>query len=412
MVIADGRKFVAETDERFDAIIVDSSEPIGPSAVLHTRAFFADCKRALKEGGILITQNGLPFLFPDHLAETTRAFASLFDFVAPYMCTQPCYFGGPFALNWASDEDDHLEIAEKKLAKRQQKRGIETRYWTPAVHNAAFALPAYAQAVTEKAIAEARAEGGKSRRVKGKAGSKDAGPYVRPRRSTGEVRAEQAVVDLQRLQLHGVEREGVHHVGARALTHRGPLGRRQRQGLGDSLGEAHGVRRRYEPAGCGIAADAGRAQHGLGRSADVGGDDRRAHRLRLRGGTAEGFGLRRGDDCEVGCEKGRRHVVDVAGEAKVPIEPCRADRLQQRRPVAAAPLRIAGEHERPRRRAGRCSCNSRAASMSTLWPFHAVSRAACSTTRASAPTCQSLRRAERRAGATCSGSNVRGSTPR
>ena len=51
VVIADGRKFVAETDERFDAIIVDSSEPIGPSAVLHTPEFFASCKHALKEGG-------------------------------------------------------------------------------------------------------------------------------------------------------------------------------------------------------------------------------------------------------------------------------------------------------------------------------------------------------------------------
>lgn len=154
VVIADGRKFVAETDERFDAIIVDSSEPIGPSAVLHSREFFADCKHALKEDGILITQNGLPFLFPDHLNETTQAFASLFDFVAPYFCTQPCYFGGPFALNWASDEDDHLDIGLKRLAKRQKKRGIATKYWTPAVHNAAFALPAYAQTVVEKAIAE------------------------------------------------------------------------------------------------------------------------------------------------------------------------------------------------------------------------------------------------------------------
>lgn len=156
VVIADGRKFVAETDERFDAIIVDSSEPIGPSAVLHSEAFFADCKHALKEGGILITQNGLPFLFPDHLSATTRAFATLFDFVAPYFCTQPCYFGGPFALNWASDEDDHLDIGLKRLAKRQRKRRIETKYWTPAVHSAAFALPAYAQSVVEEAIAEGR----------------------------------------------------------------------------------------------------------------------------------------------------------------------------------------------------------------------------------------------------------------
>jgi spermidine synthase len=174
VVIADGRKFVAETDERFDAIIVDSSEPIGPSAVLHAPEFFADCKRALKEGGILITQNGLPFLFPDHLAETTQAFASLFDFVAPYFCTQPCYFGGPFALNWASDEDDHLDIGARRLAKRQRKRGIATRYWTPAVHNAAFALPAYAQTVVDKAITEgARQKGGKALRTKAKAANKD-----------------------------------------------------------------------------------------------------------------------------------------------------------------------------------------------------------------------------------------------
>ncbi len=175
VVIADGRKFVAETDERFDAIIIDSSEPIGPSAVLHTREFFADCKRALKEDGILITQNGLPFLFPDHLRDTTRAFASLFPFVAPYFCTQPCYFGGPFALNWASQEDDHLEISEKKLAKRQHKRGIATRYWTPAVHNAAFALPGYALGVVETAIADGARDmaAAKPRRGKSKSGHKD-----------------------------------------------------------------------------------------------------------------------------------------------------------------------------------------------------------------------------------------------
>lgn len=153
LVIADGLKYVAETDEKFDAIIVDSSEPIGPSAVLHTPEFFADCKRALKDDGILVTQNGLPFLFPEHLGATTRAFAKLFKNVAPYMCTQPCYFGGPFALNWASDEGEHLELSAKKLAKRAEKRGIVTRYWTPGVHRGAFALPGYAQKVVEAAIA-------------------------------------------------------------------------------------------------------------------------------------------------------------------------------------------------------------------------------------------------------------------
>jgi spermidine synthase len=144
VVIADGLEYVARTRERFDAIIVDSSEPIGPSAVLHTREFFADCKRALKPGGVLVTQNGLPFLFPEHLHATTEIFASLFERAAPYLCTQPCYFGGPFALNWASDDTALLEVAEATLAQRMRKRGIETRYYTPAVHKAAFALPGYA----------------------------------------------------------------------------------------------------------------------------------------------------------------------------------------------------------------------------------------------------------------------------
>ena len=153
LVIEDGLKYVAETKEKFDAIIVDSSEPIGPSAVLHTPEFFADCKRALKEGGILVTQNGLPFLFPDHLEATTRALGQLFKHVAPYMCTQPCYFGGPFALNWASDAKSQGQTGHKKLGRRQEKREIKTRYWTPAVHTAAFALPGYVQAVVDAALA-------------------------------------------------------------------------------------------------------------------------------------------------------------------------------------------------------------------------------------------------------------------
>jgi spermidine synthase len=160
VVIADGLKYVAETDERFDAIIVDSSEPIGPSAVLHTREFFSDCRRALKRSGVLVTQNGLPFLFPAHLSGTTAVFASLFKRVAPYLCTQPCYFGGPFALNLATDDKHVLKVDAKQLAKRQKKRGVrDLKYWTPEVHIGAFALPAYVQQVVDAAVTEARANG-------------------------------------------------------------------------------------------------------------------------------------------------------------------------------------------------------------------------------------------------------------
>jgi len=80
------------------------------------------------------------------------------------MCTQPCYFGGPFALNWASDDAGLLEISETILAQRMRKRGIAARYYTPAVQKAAFALPGY----VAKAISGA---GAHARQVRGNGGA-------------------------------------------------------------------------------------------------------------------------------------------------------------------------------------------------------------------------------------------------
>jgi len=60
-VIDDGARYVARTDRRFDAIIVDSTDPIGPGKVLFGAKFYAGCRRCLKKGGVLVTQNGVPF---------------------------------------------------------------------------------------------------------------------------------------------------------------------------------------------------------------------------------------------------------------------------------------------------------------------------------------------------------------
>ena len=65
LVIADGARFVADTDRRFDVAIVDSTDPVGPGAALFTEDFYRNCKRCLKEGGVLITQNGVPALQGD-----------------------------------------------------------------------------------------------------------------------------------------------------------------------------------------------------------------------------------------------------------------------------------------------------------------------------------------------------------
>jgi len=151
VVIADGVKFVAETKEKFDAIIVDSSEPIGPSAVLHSKEFFADCKNALAPEGIFVTQTGLPFHAPSQLEETTKALASLYESVSPYTGTQPCYFGGEFVISWASDDITHLDLLQTVVEQRARHIDLKTKYWTPAMQSASFVLPAYIQDIVDKA---------------------------------------------------------------------------------------------------------------------------------------------------------------------------------------------------------------------------------------------------------------------
>ncbi len=143
VTIADGVRYVAETPEKFDAIIVDSTEPVGPAAVLFTREFFQGCARCLTEPGVLVTQNGLPFLHADHLSGTMALFAGIFADKAAYLCDQPTYFGGPFALAWAANGKAPRGTPLGVIEDRFNASGIAARYYTPAVHKAAFALPAY-----------------------------------------------------------------------------------------------------------------------------------------------------------------------------------------------------------------------------------------------------------------------------
>jgi spermidine synthase len=151
-VIDDGMKYVSETDRRFDIIIVDSTDPQGPGAVLFTKPFYRGCKRCLKPGGILVTQNGVPVLQSGELTTTVRRFRRLFKDAVCYVAAIPTYVGGHMAMGFASDDRRHRQSSERAIAARYKKAGrFPTKYWTPAVHKAAFALPRFIQDLVDKA---------------------------------------------------------------------------------------------------------------------------------------------------------------------------------------------------------------------------------------------------------------------
>jgi spermidine synthase len=144
LIIDDGMNYVARTDRRFDAIIVDSTDPQGPGKVLFSERFYRACKGCLARGGVLVTQNGVPILQSGELVSSIRKFRKLFADGSCYVAAIPTYVGGHMAMGWASDNARLRLMPLATISARYRRAGsFATKYWTPQVHVAAFALPRF-----------------------------------------------------------------------------------------------------------------------------------------------------------------------------------------------------------------------------------------------------------------------------
>ena len=144
LVIEDGIKYVKETDRRFDVVIVDSTDPLGPGEVLFSPEFYAGVKRCMKPGGVMVTQNGVPFYQPEELTNGISKFRRLWADGYCYVAAIPTYVGGHMAMGWATDNVAMRQTTLETIAQRYADAGsFSTQYWTPEVHKAAFALPRF-----------------------------------------------------------------------------------------------------------------------------------------------------------------------------------------------------------------------------------------------------------------------------
>jgi len=143
IVIADGMDFVRNADRRFDVIISDSTDPIGPGEVLFSEDFYALAKNCLNPGGVMVTQNGVPFVQMDEFVDTRRRMSPHFADMTFYIAAVPTYYGGDMAFAWGCDDRAVRRTSQEVLGWRVRHAGLATRYYNPAVHHAAFALPQY-----------------------------------------------------------------------------------------------------------------------------------------------------------------------------------------------------------------------------------------------------------------------------
>ncbi len=143
IVVDDGLNFVRTTDGRFDLIISDSTDPIGPGEALFREDFYLACNACLNPGGILVTQNGVAFMQVGEVEATASWLGRIFKDWHFYGAAIPTYIGGIMVFGWASDAPGLRRTDLATIKRRYEQSGIDTRYYNPEIHVAAFALPQY-----------------------------------------------------------------------------------------------------------------------------------------------------------------------------------------------------------------------------------------------------------------------------
>jgi spermidine synthase len=106
----------------------------------------------MSEGGVLVAQKGVPIFQSGELTAGIRMLRKLFADGSCYVAAIPTYVGGHMAMGWATDNVKLRRASAKTIAARYRKAGrFATKYWTPEVHVAAFALPRFIAEMVDKA---------------------------------------------------------------------------------------------------------------------------------------------------------------------------------------------------------------------------------------------------------------------
>ena len=138
--LMDAVQYMKEIKEKFDIILVDSTDPvIEQSGELFSLPFYKDCFNALTEQGILATQVGDSFFENNLVLDVFNNLKKVFPIVKIYCAPVPSYTLVPYSFAFCSK----VVRPEMRLGLSRFSGSFQTRYFTPGIHQAAFALPEY-----------------------------------------------------------------------------------------------------------------------------------------------------------------------------------------------------------------------------------------------------------------------------
>ncbi|TCS95530.1 spermidine synthase /spermine synthase [Hazenella coriacea] len=137
--VADGIKHIQENKGKYDVILVDSTEPVGPAVGLFQKPFYEGIYEALKEDGIMVAQTESPWFNQDLIRQVFRDISNTFPVTRLYTASIPTYPSGLWSFTIGSKKYDPLTVADSDL------HSFDTKYYRPEMHKALFQLPVFVQ---------------------------------------------------------------------------------------------------------------------------------------------------------------------------------------------------------------------------------------------------------------------------
>jgi len=139
--IADGFAYVRESTEQFDLIVLDLTDPGGPSTPLYTADFYRACARRLGPGGAMTLHVASPVAHAERIRDGLVRLRQAFPVVTPYLASIPLY-GGLWMMACAAATLDPGAMSAADVDRRIAERGLtRLQYYDGDMHRAALALP-------------------------------------------------------------------------------------------------------------------------------------------------------------------------------------------------------------------------------------------------------------------------------
>ena len=128
----DARAWMQRESQSFDVLVVDLTEPHGPSKMLYTKEYYQLCKKRLTPGGLLSIHTDNYYLFPESFATIRKTLGSVFKHVATARVDMPC-FGMGWTYRIASPQPISIpRIAANK--RKLQSKGHNLKHMTPSLY--------------------------------------------------------------------------------------------------------------------------------------------------------------------------------------------------------------------------------------------------------------------------------------